>query len=583
MKKTKKVAEYRVPVASGQTILTRKCTQRQGFFSPRKICRLFFGLLLLGPVLVSKGLAATLFPQAGLATQHPWATAAGLEVLRAGGNAMDAAYASVVVLGVVEPFNSGLGGGGFLIQYSADRRQVAALNFRERAPQAIRWQDFKPGESRVGWKAVGVPGTLAGLEESRRRWGQWPRQRLLQAGIDLAERGFVVDVELAKRIGLRRKDLESDPDLKKIFFRDGHPLRAGDLLVQKDLAKTLRGIARQGEKYFYRGLVAKSAVQGSRNGGGFLQASDFSQMRSQPLAVLHGVYRAYDVYSIDLPSSGGLVLFETLNVWRALEPNLQERWSSKNIRLLAKAMASAFTDRAQMLGDPRFAKMPREHFMSQSLAKERAAALLSKQNKPSQRKPEPPEGDQTTHLVAVDTHGNAVSLTNSLNTSFGAAVAIPGTGIILNNTIDDFSFPDQGENAYGLTGNAANWPGPGKYPLSSMTPTLVMQADQLRAVLGSPGGPRIISSVLLTLINIFDFEMPLDQALAQRRFHQQSTNGPLFLEMGATDKSQSLQLRQKGIEVKRESPWGNVQILLHTPEGWRGASDPRGRGMSAGF
>jgi len=476
-----------------------------------------------------------------------------------------------------------LGGGGFLILSDASTRQIMALNFRERAPQQLKWQAFEPGGSRTGWQAVGIPGAVAGLEEAHRRWGRLPRQRLLQPALDLAEKGHVVDDELEKRLRQRRVDLEKDPELRALFFPGGKPLRAGDRLVQKGLAKTLKGLSRKGPSYFYRGGVAKSAVRASRVHGGFLTPNDFSTVRAQDLAVLHLNYHGYDLYTIDLPSSGGLVLFETLNTWSLLHPKFDQKWSFGNISLLARAMAEAFADRAAFLGDPKFSKVDRDLFLNPERAREKAQRILSNRRTLDSAKTSGPQGQETSHLVVVDAQGNAVSLTNSLNTSFGAAVAIPGTGVILNNTIDDFSFPDQSGNAYGLTGGRANWPEARKMPLSSMTPTLVMENEQLKIVLGSPGGPRIISTVLLTLVGLIDFDFSLDQVLSQGRFHQQAISGPLFLEQDGFSSETRKGLQRRGHILKTENPWGNLQILLRTSKGWSGASDLRGRGESAGF
>lgn len=535
-------------------------------------------VLIYSPILW----ASAEFFQAGLATQHPLATAAGLAVLREGGNAVDAAYASTMVLSVVEPFNSGLGGGGFLIFWHAEKRQFIALNFRERAPIDFSAEAYQLGDSLVGWKAAGVPGAVAGLEKARQQWGSLSRQRLLQPAIALAEAGFLVDAELARRIGRRQSDLQRDKELQNLFFPNGKALQAGERLTQKALARTLRGLCRQGADYFYRGKVAQAAVKASRRAGGLFSLADFRTHQATEMAVLHLHYQGHDIHTIDLPSSGGLVLFETLNIWRSLHPERREKWSARNMGLMASSMGMAFEDRARYLGDPRFSTVDRDLFLSPERARQKAQRIHLQKRL---RKPQgqPTEGHQTSHLVVVDPAGNAVSLTNSLNTSFGAAVAIPGTGVILNNTMDDFSFPDQASNTYGLSGTQANWPEPKKIPLSSMTPTMVTKDGELKFVLGSPGGPRIISSVLLTLVGLLDFDLPLDQVLTHPRFHHQSLAGPLVLEESTSQAAKGVALQKLGFSVKPEAAWGNVQILMRTETGWIGASDPRGQGTSSGF
>ena len=461
---------------------------------------------------------------------HRLATEAGLDVLRHGGNAVDAAVAVGYALAVTFPEAGNLGGGGFMTVRLADG-SVHFLDFREAAPGAARatmYLDAKgnviPGLSARGWLASGVPGTVAGLEYARIRWGSADRATLMKAAIDLAGKGFVLDRGDAEMLAEAVPELGKDPASAAIFTHQGHPWQPGARLIQADLAKSLQAIADGGADAFYKGPVGAAIAAGSAKGGGILTPADFANYRVRDLKPLECDYRGYHVISAPPPSSGGVVICETLGILSGY-PMGQWGWHSADAtHVLIEGLRRAFHDRNVQLGDPDFVHADVARLISPAytdmlragIGLERATPSLSLGGVTAAR-----EGNNTTHYSIVDAAGNAVSVTYTLNDWFGAHVTAPGTGILMNDEMDDFSAKPGATNMYGLVEGANNAIAPGKRPLSSMTPTIVTRDGKLALVIGTPGGSRIPTSVLQVMLNLIDHGMTLTEAVEAPRIHQQ--------------------------------------------------------------
>lgn len=461
---------------------------------------------------------------------HRLATAAGLDVLRHGGNAIDAAVAVGYALAVTFPEAGNLGGGGFMTVRLADG-SVHFLDFRETAPGAARatmYLDAKgnviPGLSARGWLASGVPGTVAGLEYARVHWGSADRAVLMKAAIDLAGNGFVLDRGDAEMLAEAAPGLAKDPASAAIFTNHGQPWQAGDRLVQADLARSLQLIADGGADAFYNGPIGAAIAAGSAKGGGILAPADFAAYRVRDLKPLECDYRGYHVIAAPPPSSGGVVICETLGVLSGY-PMAQWGWHSADAtHVLIEALRRAYHDRNLQLGDPDFVKADVARLISPAytdtlragIGLEHATPSLSLGGISAAR-----EGNNTTHYSIVDAAGNAVSVTYTLNDWFGAYVTAPGTGILMNDEMDDFSAKPGATNMYGLVEGPNNAIAPGKRPLSSMSPTIVTRDGKLALVIGTPGGSRIPTGVLQVMLNLIDHGMTLTEAVEAPRIHQQ--------------------------------------------------------------
>ena len=487
------------------------------------------GLPMAGPARAASP-APVAADHAMVVTAHRLATEAGLDVLRHGGNAIDAAVAVGYALAVTFPEAGNLGGGGFMTVRLADG-SVHFLDFRETAPGAARatmYLDAKgnviPGLSARGWLAAGVPGTVAGLEYARIHWGSADRATLMKAAIDLAGKGFVLDRGDAEMLAEAVPELARDPASAAIFTNQGHPWHPGDRLVQADLAKSLQAIADGGADAFYKGPVGAAITAGSAKGGGILTPADFANYRVRDLKPLECDYRGYHVISAPPPSSGGLVICETLGILSGY-PMGQWGWHSADAtHVLIEGLRRAFHDRNLQLGDPDFVHADVARLISPAytdmlragIALEKATPSLSLGGVTAAR-----EGNNTTHYSIVDAAGNAVSVTYTLNDWFGAHVIAPGTGILMNDEMDDFSAKPGATNMYGLVEGANNAIAPGKRPLSSMTPTIVTRDGKLALVIGTPGGSRIPTHVLQVMLNLIDHGMTLTEAIEAPRIHQQ--------------------------------------------------------------
>ena len=490
--------------------------------------------------------AATQVPVAAehgmVVTAQHLATQVGVNVLKAGGNAVDAAVAVGYTLAVVYPAAGNLGGGGFMTIQLADGRKIF-LDFREKAPLAATADMYLdkdgnviPGASTHGYLAVGVPGTVAGLEKARAEYGTLPRARLLAPAIHYAQRGFVLDRGDVEMLRTATDAFKKDPASAAIFLNHGQPFRAGQKLVQHDLARTLRRIGKYGAAGFYRGPVAAAIVAGMKSGGGIITQADLDQYATRELKPVECSYRGYGIVSAPPPSSGGVTLCEMLNILEGYPLEKLGYRSAQAMQYQIEAMRHAYVDRNSYLGDPDFVHNPLQRLLSKNYAAKIRAAInprragISMEIRPGVA---PHEGTNTTHYSIIDRWGNAVSVTYTLNNWFGAKVTAAHTGVLLNDEMDDFTDKVGVPNQFGLVQGEANAIAPGKRPLSSMTPTIVTKDGKPLLVLGTPGGSRIITVVLLTILNVVDYGMDIQQAVDAPRFHQQWLPDYTNLEPGA--------------------------------------------------
>lgn len=491
--------------------------------------------LLLVSLLQTNAEAASVPPVAArdgmVVTAQHLATDVGVQVLADGGNAVDAAIAVGYALAVVYPAAGNLGGGGFMTLRLADG-SVHFIDFRETAPLAAKANLYLDeqgqvisGLSTLGHKAVAVPGTVAGLEFARERFATLPRKQLVAPAIALAQKGFVLeqgDVEMIEAVAA---DLRKDPPSAAIFLNaDGSAPKAGARLVQKDLAQSLKRIARDGRDGFYRGETAKAIAKASQAGGGLITEQDLTGYQAKLRAPLECDYREFHVISAPPPSSGGVVLCEILNILEGY-PLSKAGWgSAQGTHWMIEAMRHAYVDRNHYLGDPDFVENPIARLLDDQHAAQIRAAIDDRTAGDSDALAPgkaPHEGSNTTHYSIADAEGNLVAVTYTLNDWFGAKVTAAGTGILLNNEMDDFTSAPGVPNMYGLVQGEANAIAPGKRPLSSMTPTIVLRDGKPFMVLGTPGGSRIITAVLHTIVNVVDFGMNIQEAVDAPRFHQQ--------------------------------------------------------------
>jgi gamma-glutamyltranspeptidase/glutathione hydrolase len=537
------------------------------------------------------------------------AAQAGLAMLRAGGNAIDAAVATSFALGVTEPYHSGLGGGGFLLIRLANG-EVIALDARETAPAAASRDMFvargvAKDASRSGPLAVATPGMLAGLALALERYGTKSLAEVMAPAIALAADGFPISLRHArvleawKAMGLAGRF----PETAAIQLPPaGVPIAPGWKLVQPELAATLRKIARVGPAEFYKGSLAGAIAAEMQRRGGVLTESDLAGYTPVVRPPLRGHYRGFEVISFPPPSSGGVALIEMLNILEGFELRPLGAGSSASIHRIAESMKLAFADRAAYLGDPDFVAVPTEQLIAKDYAaKLRAQILPSRwrrapwtwgEDEVAIHVPGPGLGEiplshgGTTHFSVTDAAGNAVATTQTVNLLFGSGITVPGTGIVLNDEMDDFSVAPNQPNAFGLVDvNGTNAVAPGKRPLSSMTPTLVLENGKVRIVAGSPGGPRIITTVLLALLNVIDFGLDPSEAIAAPRFHHQWVPDELSIEAGIPADVQD-GLRRRGHAVKvAERNWSSAQVIAIDPKtGWHlGATDPRTDGLAVGY
>ncbi|MGD9699852.1 gamma-glutamyltransferase [Acinetobacter sp.] len=520
-----------------------------------------------------------------VASEHEIASQVGLDILKRGGNAVDAAVAVGFTLAVVLPHAGNLGGGGFLIVHDAQSGKNIALDFREMAPRRASRDMYLDedgniiaGKSLYSHDAIGVPGTVAGLEYALKKWGSLPLSEVITPAIQLAENGIPVSHSLAKMLNAAQDKLGKWPSSHAIFFQENRPLRYGERLVQQDLAHSLRLISQQGSRVFYRGEIGDKIIAEIQQHQGIMQKSDLHAYKVIERQPIMGNYKGYQIVTMPPPSSGGVHLVQMLNI---LEQFPLQQWganSAQTLHYLAESMKLAYADRSKYLGDPDFVHVPVAGLSSKPYAKMLARQISATTARPSAsiqpNNPIPYESDQTTHYSVVDQHGNAVSVTYTLNFNFGSGIVAAGTGILLNNEMDDFSAKHGVENAFGLIGGDANAIAPYKRPLSSMTPTIVLKNQKAWLVTGSPGGSRIISTVLQTLINSIDFQMNPAEVAAVPRIHHQWLPDEIRVEKGISADTLEL-LKQKGHKIVQKSTMGRTQTIQILPDGIYGYSDPR--------
>ena len=532
-------------------------------------------------------------PRRGMvAAVHHLASEAGVEIMRRGGNAVDAAVVTGLVLGVVDSHNSGLGGGCFLL-LRLPSGEVVALDGRETAPAAatadmfLRQGKAVPELSRTGALAVAIPGQAAVFHEAVIRYGKLPWKVHCEMAAQIAEAGFPVPRTYASRIAAVAKDLAAFPASRAIFLRaDGTPLQEGEIHQQPELAKTLRALGAGGPDWFYRGPFAQATAKWMRENGGLITEADFAAYTFKRRTPLETTYHGRRIVGMPPPSSGGVHVAQILNILEAKGSVRSEDFP----HVVAEAMKLAFADRAFWLGDPAFTKVPRglaDKDYGQSLAAriDVAKATLVKDHGTPPRADEHVFEKHTTHFSAADAAGNWVSCTSTINTSYGSKVVVPGMGVVLNNEMDDFAAEAGAPNAFGLVGAEANLPAPGKRPLSSMSPTLVFEGERPVLAIGAAGGPTIISQTLLALLHILDEGDTPAQALARPRFHQQWSPDELRVEKSMPSALKD-DLRRRGHVLKEVDIIGSTQAVGQPVKDgpFVGAHDPRSReGRAAGF
>jgi len=534
-----------------------------------------------------------------VASDHALATKAGVAIMQQGGNAIDAAVAVGFVLAVVQPYAGNLGGGGFMLIRHAGSGDEVALDFRETAPQhAHRDMYLDPqgqvesGKSLFTHHAIGVPGTVAGLTEALRAYGTLTLDTVIAPAIALAREGFPVSATLARMLDLNRDILSRWPATRAIFFRtatDGSvtPLLEGERLVQTDLAATLTAIARAGAEGFYNGPVAERIVSEIAAQGGPMTRADLSGYRAVFRQPLCGHYRGLRICAMPPPSSGGVHVLQMLNLLERYPLSDYGAGSAQVLHLMTEAMKLAYADRSQWLGDPDFSAVPLRGLSARAYADELAAGIDPHRARASASirpgHPLPYESPQTTHYSVADAQGNVASVTYTLNLNFGSGIVAAGTGVLLNNEMDDFSVKPDTPNAFGLTGGHANAIAPRKRPLSSMTPVIAYRNERPWLVTGSPGGARIISTVLQAIINAVDFGMNPAQSAAMPRIHHQWMPDVLRVEQGFSPDTLRL-LTQMGHTVQVGPVMGRTQTLHIDKDRLLGASDPRNPdGYTAGY
>ncbi|MEZ5891004.1 MAG: gamma-glutamyltransferase [Xanthobacteraceae bacterium] len=533
-------------------------------------------------------------------TQEKQASRIGAEILAKGGNAVDAAVAVGFALAVTLPRAGNLGGGGFMVLHRAETGEDVAIDYREAAPKAATPDMFldadgnaDPEKSRDSGLGVGVPGTVAGLALAHARYGsgRFTLAELIAPAVQLAREGVPVEGDLLDSLLLAAPRLQRWPSTAQIFSKpDGASWTEGDRFVQPELAAALETIGREGTRAFYIGPIADAIVSSVREAGGRMTRIDLKDYQPIIRKPVRGTYRGYEIVSMPPPSSGGIHLIEMLNILEGYQLKKLGAGSPAALHLMIEAMKLAFADRAEFLGDADIVDVPMERLTSKDYAAELRAGIDPDRARPATEiRPDSSAlgaglgGGNTTHFSIIDRDGNAVANTISLNLSYGLGLVAQGTGILLNNTLDDFAARPGAPNAFGLLGGNANAPGPGKRPLSSMTPTIVLKDGKPQLITGAPGGSRIITTVLQVIVNHIDFGRPITDAVAAPRVHHQWRPDEMLVERmlpAATVRA----LKKRGHQAEAGSVFGSAHSIAVTPKGIVGAADPRARdSLAVGF
>tara|TARA_Y100000780_G_scaffold155505_1_gene140059 strand:- start:90643 stop:92379 length:1737 start_codon:yes stop_codon:yes gene_type:complete len=529
-----------------------------------------------------------------IATQGGATTRAAKFALDKGGNIFDAATAASFAISVERPHSTGIGGGGFMLIHNNGKTE--ALDFREMAPRMANKNMFLENGKQVkersltGPLASGTPGLVAGVVEAHRSRGKLPLELVMQPAIELAEKGFKVYPALAKAIDTKKDKLCKFKASKEIFLKeDCKPLEAGDLLVQKDLANTLRLVAKKGRDGFYKGFVAKSIAKNQKELGGLITTKDLAGYKVKNRKPVVGTYKGHKVVSMPPPSSGGTHIIQILNILEGYDLKAMGAQSAKAVHLTSTAMQIAFADRAKYMGDSDFVTVPVEKLTSKKYAAGLRKLIDNNKAVESSKFPVPfhrvPEPDHTTHFTIMDGEGNIVSSTQTINGWFGSAVTVPGTGIVMNNEMDDFASHVGGVNLFGAVGGANNLVSPRKRPLSSMSPTIVFdKQDKPLMALGTPSGTRILTCVMQTTLNVLEHEMNLWDAVSATRYHHQWSPEEIRVGPPYLDPKVESELKAMGHKINHKSLGCKIQAIKVEKDGvLHGVSDPREEGMSYGI
>lgn len=534
------------------------------------------------------------FKNGAVVSAHPEATRVGVEILKKGGNAVDAAVAVQFALAVVYPNAGNIGGGGFMVYRSA-KGEINALDFREKAPGKA-FKDMYLDEqgnaitdkSLYGQLAAGVPGSVAGMVEAHQKYGKLKWADLVNPAYELAINGFKITKQQAGELNKRRTKFQQYNPLGTALVKDNGEWKEGDLLVQKELANTMKLIRDKGRAGFYEGEVANYIVKEMQRGAGIISKDDLKNYHAVWRKPVVGNYRGYKVIAMPPTSSGGIALIQLLH---SVEPYPLNRWghnADSTVQLMVEAERRVYADRAKHLGDPDFWNVPQEQLIKQSYNKNRMANFSWDKATPSSEiqagQVSGKESEETTHYSIVDKSGNAVSITTTINASYGSLVVVKGAGFLLNDEMDDFSVKPGTPNLFGLVGDKANAIEPHKRMLSSMTPTILEKNGKLFMVVGTPGGSTIITSVFQTILNVLDFKMSMQEAVNASRFHHQWLPDRIDIENSALTNQVQQKLTAKGYFLEKRGPIGRVDAILVTKDGkYQTGADPRGDDTAGGF
>ena len=570
------------------------------------ILQVVFVCWMAATVAFAAGLRPTHARHAMVVSIHPEASKAGVEILQKGGNAVDAAVATGFALAVVHPAAGNLGGGGFMLIRMADGA-VHFLDYREKAPKAATrtmYLDAQgniiPDASLIGYKAIGVPGSVAGMVYAQQHFGKLPLRTVMEPAITLARDGVRLSYEEAQ--SMHQKELALFPETKRIFQRDGKYYQPGEIFRQPELARTLESIAAKPDD-FYKGAMAQEIAAAIQSGGGLITAQDLAEYQVKDRQPIRGTYRGYEVIGAPPPSSGGITMVEALNILEGYDLGKMGNRSADAIHVTVEAFRRAFYDRAEFLGDPDFSQLPVAQLIDKKYAEAWRQSLQMSKASDSKELQRPsgfgdldrqaaghapyvgPEKHNTTHYSVVDAQGNAVSVTTTLNDSFGSRVTAGKLGFLLNDEMDDFTSKPGVPNLYGLIQSEANSIAPGKRPLSAMSPTIVTKDGKLFLVLGSPGGPRIITTVANILMGVIDYGLDIQQAVDAPRFHHQWEPDAIFMENYGFSPDTIKMLQERGHNIRLESYWSDgecIEVDLKTGE-LLGGSDGRNSGKAEGY